>query len=900
MAHSVGSLNLMPAKNSRFVVGIDLGTTNSAVSYVDSHDTNITIRNFAIEQEIAVGEISSNEVLPSFIYYPTKGDVSVGVLARKQSALTPGRVISSAKSWLCHDGVDRTAAILPWHGAEDITPLSPVKAITTILKHIVNQWNQVFVDYPLCEQDIVITVPASFDDMARSLTVKAAALAGIENPVLLEEPQAAFYAWLERNQASWQDVLKANQVVLVCDIGGGTSDFSLISIAEEKDAKLGFKREAVGAHLLLGGDNLDLSIAHSAELAMRLNEKLSPRDWGMLVAGSQDAKEQFFSAVPPDELVINLAGSGRSLVGGSRQIKLYREEITQNIIEGFMPLVSLNEKPKNVNSGFKEFGLPYVSDSAITKHLASFLVKNLQDRAPDVILFNGGFFESKLFRDRILLALKHWYNCNIPSLHVPRLDLAVSQGAASYAMVRRGWGQRIGGGLAHSTFIEVADKNNQSKALSIAPAGMSEGQNYLIDTLPMHLKINQPVQFGLFSSKTNQVVPAGTLIAVEGLKRCNPLRSLLKIGKKKKRATEVDVILESKLSAIGILELWCREIEGNRKWRLEFDPKAILDVENNKDNIALQGCTDSQLNQAELIIKNAFLGNNDPDKILKLLEDITNQERWQWNLIVLRQFFNLVFENRDGRKRSAKHEMRWLYLAGFCLRPGFGVDIDDWRIKQMWEVFHSGVIHHRNQQCMSDWWLLFNRIAGGLNSGQQRELAKKPLANFKASLLNKKTGKMKHHEAGEFWRLIGSLERLEPSLKLELMEIILKIIQKDGVGTARGNAIWAFGRLGSRVPLYGPLNSVVSSKHIRRLMDDIVKLRGLSADALVEIAMIARQCDDRFRDLDATSRQRFLKFLKDNKAQKNTIEFVEKYIPISNADKDVVFGEGLPSGLRLE
>lgn len=891
----------MPATTSRFVVGIDLGTTNSALSYVDSRDTTIAVQSFAIAQEIAVGERAAREVLPSFIYYPPKGAGSVGNLARQQASLTPGRVIASAKSWLCHDGVDRTAAILPWQGAEDIQPLSPLAATTTLLRHIVKEWNAAFSDYPLQEQDVVLTVPASFDEVARNLTVQAAAAAGIKSPVLLEEPQAAFYAWLERNSESWQEHLKAGQTVLVCDIGGGTSDFSLIAIVEEEGGKLGFERRAVGQHLLLGGDNLDLAIAHRAEAVLAGEEKLSPRDWGVLVAAAQRAKEQFFSDAAPNEITINLAGGGRSLVGASRTTVLQRREVTEELLQGFLPAVARDERPALRSSGFQEFGLPYASDSAISKHLAAFLAQTLEEgTAPDVVLFNGGFFESDIFRQRVLDMLQGWFERDITALHVPRLDLAVSQGAASYAMVRRGWGQRIGGGLPHSSFVEIVDRDAQRRALCIAPAGMDEGQTHRIDSLPLRLKINQPVQFGLYTAPGNRVVPAGTLIESEGLRRGNSLRTLLKIGKKKKRAAEVTIALEAKLSAIGILELWCCELEGDRKWRLEFDPRAVAVAEEGEDSVAPQGCDEATLARAREAITAAFIGEDDLDGLFKFLEELLGASRWQWNIVLLRQLFGPVYDCREGRRRSAKHEMRWLYLAGFCLRPGFGVAIDDWRVKQMWEIFHAGVIHHRNQQCMSDWWLLFNRIAGGLSGGQQQELAKEPLARFKSRMSKSNLTKMKAHEAGEFWRLIGSLERLAPSLKLELMEILLKIVAKEGAGAARGSAIWALGRLGARVPLYGPLNSVVSSKQIRRLMDEIVSLKNLPPDALVEIAMIGRLCDDRFRDLDTSSRLRLLRFLKESGAKAHTIDLVERHIPISEEESGIVFGEGLPSGLRVE
>ena len=416
---------------SRFVVGIDLGTTNSAVAFVDtgtdSANVSRRVRTFAVPQLVASGVVEARETLPSFHYQRAPGelaagalrlpwhdeepDFAVGVFARNQGASVPGRLIASAKSWLCHSGVDRLAELLPWHGAADVERLSPVEVSARYLAHIRAAWNHHFPRDPLEGQEVVLTLPASFDEVARELTVKAAARANLPRVVLIEEPQAAIYQWIDAHEHNWQELVQPGQKILICDVGGGTSDFTLIRVGVDSQGKTLFHRVAVGEHLILGGDNLDLALAHHVEHKLVGDGKLEPRQWSVLVQSCRQVKESLLGDKPPEEFVLSLPGSGSRLIGGSVQVALSRQEVQELLVDGFFPVVKLDEKPLARRSGFQEFSLPYAPDPAITRYLAAFLtahrhVAQSPDTAPsehdparpDVVLLNGGVFDASLLR----------------------------------------------------------------------------------------------------------------------------------------------------------------------------------------------------------------------------------------------------------------------------------------------------------------------------------------------------------------------------------------------------------------------------------------------------------------------------------------------------------------------
>ncbi|HWU88921.1 MAG TPA: Hsp70 family protein, partial [Kofleriaceae bacterium] len=469
---------------ARYLIGIDLGTTNSAVAYVDTQAADPRVRVFEVPQLVAPGEVAPRRQLPSFVYLAGEIDLAphetrlpwgdarqvVGELARGQGARMASRMIASAKSWLCHPGVDRQAPILPW-GEADGPKLSPVAAQALILGHVRAAWDHTHPDAPFAEQEVLVTVPASFDEAARELTLQAAARAGFPPVVLLEEPQAAFYAWVDAGRGAAAR-LQPGERVLVFDVGGGTTDFTLIEVDASGD---GFTRTAVGDHLLLGGDNLDLTLAKLVEqrLVARSGKKLDALQWHALVHACRLAKEVLLGDDPPEAAPIVVTGRGSKLIGGTLRDEVTREELSRVLFDGFFPVVERTAPLARGRGGLQEFGLPYASDPAVTRHLGAFLERHKVPRV-DAVLFNGGAMTPESLRARVIELLAGWQGAPVRELPAAMPELAVAQGAAYYGLVRRGLAARIKGGTARAFYIGV-ETAAQRMAVCLAPSGLDEG-----------------------------------------------------------------------------------------------------------------------------------------------------------------------------------------------------------------------------------------------------------------------------------------------------------------------------------------------------------------------------------------------------------------------------------------
>src|SRR5690349_17680599 len=458
-------------------IGIDLGTTNSALAFIDEREAEDRdfppVHIFETPQQVAAGRVEARRTLPSFLFL--EDGQPVGVYAREQGALVPTRLVHSAKSWLSNPDVDRTAKILPWDSQETSRVLSPVEVSSEFLRKFREAWDQKQ-GVPLADQDIVLTVPASFDEEARELTVMAAAEAGLPKLTLLEEPAAAFYSWIANNFERSRKLLHDGQVVLVCDVGGGTSDFSLIRVTREGD-RVDFTRTAVGKHLLLGGDNLDLTLAWLVE--SKLGKQLSLRQRSALRRQCAAAKEKLLSDENLKSVELTVLGGGSSLVGGTLKTEILREEVLELALDGFLPACELHDKPQeDASSPYREVGLPYVSDPAVTRHLAEFLA-GAGDARPDAILFNGGFFIPEILRQRVADVMEHWYGKRPVIFENRDLDLAVAVGAAYYSYVRAtGAGLLVRGGLPRAYFIGLAGNDGDSlRAMCLAPRGSEEGSS---------------------------------------------------------------------------------------------------------------------------------------------------------------------------------------------------------------------------------------------------------------------------------------------------------------------------------------------------------------------------------------------------------------------------------------
>lgn len=603
-------------KDSRYVIGIDLGTTNSAVSFIDTGSNDESPENtiFSIPQVINPGLVEERPILPSFMYLPAGHELPpeslalpwapeqtfcVGEFAREQGAKVPERLISSVKSWLCHSGVNRNNAILPWMSPEEVEKISPVEVSTRYLAHMKEAWNTRFADESgdllFEKQDIMLTVPASFDAVARELTVNAATEAGF-NVTLLEEPQAALYAWLERMKDEWRKNLKVGDLILVCDIGGGTTDFSLISVTES-DGDLSLERIAVGDHILLGGDNMDLALALTVQ--NRLKEdgvKLDNWQLRALCQGCRSAKEHILSSQKLTKSPLVVAGRGSKLIGGSIKTELTRDELEHVIIDGFFPIVEASDHPsKGVRSGLQELGLPYESEAAITRHIARFLSVHQKSMAklqggdndsfilPTAILFNGGVLKSLSLQKRIIDVISSWKSDGgkeaIRIMEASDLDLAVARGAAYYGMVKRGKGIRIRGGTARTYYIgletsmpAVPGMKPPLKALCVAPQGMEEGTETELPGREFGLLVGEPVEFRFLSSSTRREDTVGGLIDEWQEGEISELPSLTtELPSEGHEGAVVPVTLRSHVTEVGTLELWCVSKEDDSRWKLEFD-----------------------------------------------------------------------------------------------------------------------------------------------------------------------------------------------------------------------------------------------------------------------------------------------------------------------------------------
>jgi hypothetical protein len=597
-------------ENPRYIVGIDLGTTNCAVAYADTweaSDENPDIRIFRIPQVVAPGNVEERELLPSFSYHQAKGelpegslnlpwreeaDFSVGAFARQRGNEVPSQLIASSKSWLAYSGVDRTAPILPFEAPDEVPRISPIEASSRLLSHIREAWNHSVAHgnpaLHLESQQIYLTVPASFDATARELTVRAAETAGLPEVTLLEEPQAAFYSWIERNHDGWRNLVTVGDTILVCDIGGGTTDFSLIHVSQ-REGELVLERIAVGDHILLGGDNMDLSLAYAVRA--RLTAEGTKLDsWQMrgLLHALRQAKEEIFQNPDCSSYPLAVLGKGRRVIGGTISTELTRQEVEQVIINGFFPPCKETDRPEErPQVGLKELGLPYASDPSVTRHMAWFLERHKHDRKTDdgslklnAILFNGGVMKADPLRQKIVEVLKSWApnDMALRVLSSTSLDLAVAHGSVSYGLARRGRGVRIRAGIGRSYYIgietampSVPGMPTPIKALCAVPFGMEEGTEADLPDREFGLIVGEPVSFRFLGSTTRHDDRIGDVIEDwedEGIEELTPLETALP-AENTEKGTSVRVRLRIKVTEIGTLELWC--VSESKSWKLEFN-----------------------------------------------------------------------------------------------------------------------------------------------------------------------------------------------------------------------------------------------------------------------------------------------------------------------------------------
>ena len=965
----------------RYLVGIDLGTTNSALAYVDTAGKAAggpKLHTFHVPQVVAAGQVGEQPLLPSFLYLPGSHDLApgsadlpwrknppdaVGVFARNHGAKVPGRQVSSAKSWLSHPGVDRAAPLLPWAGPPDVPRLSPLDVSARYLRHFVEAWNHAPHRKPadhLEDQEVVITVPASFDDVARNLTADAAKRAGLKHVTLLEEPQAAFYAWLGTHSPTEAGKLKPGMRCLVVDVGGGTSDFSVIRAGEEH-GELTFIRDAVGDHLLLGGDNMDLALAKAVEAKLP-SGRLDAAQFGALVQACRAAKEALLADHPPPTYPVTVMGRGRSVVGGTVSVNLTPDDAKATLFDGFFPAVPFDAEPtRGARAGLQEMGLPYVSDPAVTKHLASFLRQQLPSppvatgglagdtQSVDAILFNGGVFQPAVLQQRVIEVMGRWFQHGRKKWHPlvltsPSLDLAVAWGAAYFAWLRHSGGKRIGGGIPRSYYIGIetgdaacgvagavnAASGGSIPVLCVVPRRLQEGEEVRLPQPELELALGQPVLFPLWTSTVRGDDKPGDVLRLppESLLQLPPLHTVLR-GGKRAGAKRVPVTLAAKCTEIGTLELYCVSKEGNR-WRLEFNVRDVMEASRVSDDTGSEdesraagpvevfpeervqlagGLVAATFRTAVSAAEAVATPPITPQELPKLLETALESSRGDWPTGLIRRLWDFLEEHADGRGKSPAHLARWYNLVGFCLRPGFGDPVDRYRVESLWKLITTAASGAATTagpkkpptvpEGGADYWIMWRRVSGGLNTALQQAL----FSRLRPALLpvkGKQFSRPPANEYAEMWRAAATLERLDAKTREQLGAAVLKPCKKSPVPVY---AFWSLTRLGARVPFYGPLNTLVHREIVEAWIDELFPFEpGNDSERtgwLFCLAQLARRSGLRAVDVSDYHRERVLSVLRSHPCPAAWPRTVEEVVASDAEEQSRLFGESLPIGLRL-
>lgn len=951
------------------IVSIDLGTTNTVLAYALAGSSEIRL--FEIEQLTAAGEIGSAALLPSLRYHPAAGELAdsalqlpwpaqdvagltqvvVGKLARQLGAQVPGRVVASAKSWLSHPQVDRTAAILPWGADAEVPKVSPVTASASYLAHLRNAWNSRHPQLPLEQQQVILTIPASFDEAARALTLQAAKLAGLPQLRLLEEPQAAFYDWLYRQRASLASDLASTRLVLVADVGGGTTDFSLMKVALQ-DGQPVIERIGVGNHLILGGDNMDLALAHLIESRLASSDgaaapRLSASRLAQLAERCRAAKEILLADTAPDHVSVTLLGSGSKLIGGSRSAQLTRAEVQALVVDGFFPLNSEREAARRGRAALTEFGLPYASDAAITRHLAGFLRQHAAAAraalgvapddssipVPDTLLLNGGVFRAPALAQRLEQVLAAWRGQPLTLLHNDNPDVAVARGGVAYALGQAGQAPVIGGGSARNYYLlldQGSSADQPRRAICLLPQGSPENSEVLLTDRSFALRLGRPVRFHLAASSGAEYMPqAGQLVQLtpDEYVALPPLATVLRDAQADTRK-EITVRLATTLSEVGTLEMHCVAQDSAQRWLLEFqlrDDGASVDA----DDTAAPAESPMPAGFAAAMERiDRIFGSRAQQVELKEVRQLRSQleqllgNRESWPTTLLRRLFDALQERSKGRRRSADHERVWLNLSGYCLRPGFGAPLDAWRIEQLWAMYETGIQYHKDAQACAEWWTLWRRVAGGLDVPMQLRVLDDFAFNVQADEAERgrRPVTLVNGSEEDMLRLGASLERIPGNYKAEIGAWMMGRLQAMARSAAKRAAIgsrsaaqdaakaeavmarflWGLSRVGARQPFHGSAHDVVDTATVTGWLAQIQLLDWKKLEAAAYAAAhLARMTGDRTRDIDDTLRAEILRRLSGIGAPASWSAMVREVVQLDQADEKRLLGDALPPGLKL-
>lgn len=910
-----------PSTAARYVVGIDLGTTHCAVAYspVDATD----IRVFDVPQLVAPGEVAPRPLLPSFLYLPAEGELAahhrtlpwgeaadvVGELARRQGARSPMRLVASAKSWICHGGINRRAPVLPWGAPEGAPQISPFDAQARYLAHLRAAWDHAHPDAPLAEQEVVVTVPASFDEDARELTVDAAHAAGLPTVRVLEEPQAAFYDFLGTHETDLAGLIGDARLILVVDVGGGTTDLTLLRVLPG-DGDPEIERIAVGGHLILGGDNMDAAVAHHLQQSAGI-ERLDATEWSALVQAARGAKERLLADDAPEEVSVAIQRRGSRLIGGTKTVPLTREDARRLLLDGFVPGTGPAEvAERKGRAGITTLGLPYATDPAIPRHVCAFLRRHARAATeagarvvdglprPDLLLLNGGVFNAPAMEARLTEVLGGWFGAPVARLPHTSLDTAVARGAARYALGHRGMGRLITGGSARAWYVGIDGPDGRSQAFCAVPRGTEEGDTVDLPHRTFELVLGRPVAFPLYSYDGDRHDPPGGLIAIdEDLDRLPPLETVLRDDRPNHPERE-KVTLSAELTESGTLALSLVTVSlPPRRWRLELGGSPSAPRPEGADASAPppQEPLPEGFSRVRRRVEETFgkLKAGAQPRVAKTLrKDIEAAigPRGEWSSTACRALADALIAHTEGRGRTPVHETHWLRLLGWALRPGFGAPGDAERLDRLWPLFEVGLAHPKDKALWAEWWILWRRVSPGLGPIRQRAIfdAVRPwLAGGP-----RPPGPHAHGQP-EMLRMLSGLERLSPAQKEEIGGWVIDRIKKIGTW-------WPLGRLGARAPFHGDPQDAVPREVAAHWLATLDALDWATADgAAFAAVLIAAPAGNPDLDLSSAEREGVVQKLKGLDVPSRWTDLVTGAAALSAGDARRVFGDALPSGLRL-
>lgn len=871
-------------------IGIDLGTTNCALSFLELGPDGAESEVLAVSQLEGLNTEVEREVLPSFLAWEGEGEWKAGLFARNRSQEVPDRVVHSAKSWLCHHSVSPEAAILPWKSklVPDGEKLSPIEASAKLLGVLKDAWEVRFGHAaPFVEQAVTITVPASFDAAAQAATLQAAKLAGYPEGVrLLEEPQAAFYRWLEETGTKTQGLVEG-ECILVVDIGGGTSDFSLFRVGESIDDVPRIERVSVSEHLLLGGDNIDLALAHALESELSPDgQELSVDQWGHLVSRARELKEVCLSEQEDRAVPVSIPSRGAGLFSGTLSTEVSSQLARTMVLEGFFPECSAGAAAEKAEGGLLEWGLPYAVDCAVTRHLAEFLGVDVR---VDRVLFNGGSLSAPVVRERLLEQISAWQNGRVPlELENREPYLAVARGAARFGEMSWKGQRRIDAGAPRAVFLELSRSGGEgSEALCVLPKGAQPGDRYEIGVEGLQLRTKERVAFKAYQAGDQVMDAAGSRRQVDGMRALPVLVSVIAAEGRE----SVPIRLVSGMNELGLLSIACEALDGSGSWPLEFNLRTESGGERGVAPIAPDADEVKRAKLARAMKAGMAVREPKASRVFSQMESVAGAKKHEWSLSLCRRLLGDLLELGGIALKSDSAVETWLQVSGYLMRPGFGAAGDDQlRNRLIGEIASIG----RNPVRIEVQRLIcLRRVAAGFPESEQVRFFDEELESLKSV----------KRAVAERIRFLGSLEKVDLERKQLLFYELKNRLDHALEGSGDVKALLAgLGGLLSRVLFQAPLDRVVSPEQVEELFAILGKSDWKSdrfRDAIPLFLGAARIVDDRSLNVSNRYLRKLIAKLEKSGVASNRLLPLRDYVPVEKDEQAASFGESLPPGLVL-